>query len=120
MGVVRSKLNPKNQKRGKTDWARVDALSEEEVTRVARSDPDAHPLSRKQLEELERIPDVRAIRRRLGLSQAKFARRFRLSVATLRDWEQGRYEPDRASRTLLQLIQKIPKQVELALIASEA
>jgi putative transcriptional regulator len=43
-------------------------------------------------------PDVAAIRKRLGLSQERFARRFGLSPATVRDWEQGRRQPDAPAR----------------------
>ena len=41
------------------------------------------------------IPNVRAIRHKLSLSQAAFARRFRFSVRTVQQWEQGRAVPDR-------------------------
>ena len=59
--------------------------------------------------------DVAAIRKRLGLSQAKFAKRFGLSAATVRDWEQRRRSPDRTARTLLRVIDKNPEAVEQAL-----
>jgi putative transcriptional regulator len=59
--------------------------------------------------------DVAAIRKRLGLSQAKFAQRFGLSPATLRDWEQGRRRPDRTARTLLTVIDRDPEAVARAL-----
>ena len=59
--------------------------------------------------------DVAAIRRRLGLSQDKFARRFSLSVATIRDWEQGRRLPDTPARALLAVIDYAPETVECAL-----
>ena len=62
--------------------------------------------------------DVAAIRKRLGLSQQEFARRFGLSVAMVRDWEQKRRNPDRAARTLLLVIDRNPKAVELALSAA--
>lgn len=61
--------------------------------------------------------DVAAIRKRLGLSQGQFARKFGLSVATLRDWEQRRRRPDRIARTLLMVIDKHPEAVEAALAA---
>lgn len=59
--------------------------------------------------------NVAAIRKRLGLSQAKFASRFGLSPATVRDWEQHRRRPDRTARTLLMVIDKSPEAVERAL-----
>ncbi len=45
--------------------------------------------------------DVRAIRQRLGLTQAGFAHRFGFGLATVRDWEQGRYQPDQGARSYL-------------------
>ena len=60
------------------------------------------------------IPDtvnVAAIRKRQELSQAAFAKRYGLPVATLRDWEQGRRSPDRAAMVLLALIERNPKMV---------
>ena len=59
--------------------------------------------------------DVAAIRKRLGLSQARFAARFGLSPATVRDWEQHRRRPDRTARTLLTVIEKNPEAVMKAL-----
>ena len=59
-------------------------------------------------------PDIVAIRKRLGLSQDKFAKRFGLSAATIRDWEQGRRQPDAPARVLLQVIDYAPETVERA------
>lgn len=60
-------------------------------------------------------PDAAAIRKRLGLSQAAFARRYGLSPSTLRDWEQGRRAPDAPARALLRVIEYAPETVERAL-----
>lgn len=59
--------------------------------------------------------DVRAVRQRLGMSQTAFARRFRLSAASIRDWEQGRRRPDPAARVLLRVIEREHEAVERAL-----
>jgi putative transcriptional regulator len=60
-------------------------------------------------------PDVlRAIRRKLRLSQAQFAKRFGFSVRTLQEWEQGRALPDRPARILLRVIARSPKTVARA------
>jgi putative transcriptional regulator len=64
--------------------------------------------------EFERI-DVAAIRKRLDLSQAEFAKRFRLSLATVRDWEQKRRTPDRIAANLLRVIDRAPNVVSEAL-----
>ena len=59
--------------------------------------------------------DVRATRRRLGLSQAAFAAKFGFHPATLRNWEQGRTRPDGPARVLLTVIARHPEAVEDAL-----
>ena len=59
--------------------------------------------------------DVRAIRQKLGLSQSKFAARFGFTPATVRNWEQGRTQPDGPARVLLAVIAHHPDAVEDAL-----
>ena len=59
--------------------------------------------------------DVRALRRRLGVSQSEFAARFGFQPATLRNWEQGRTRPDGPARVLLAVIARHPETVEDAL-----
>lgn len=54
------------------------------------------------------IPDVRAIREHLKLSQAQFAERFHLSQRTIQQWEQHRAMPDMPARVLLKAIQRAP------------
>jgi uncharacterized protein (DUF4415 family) len=44
--------------RGQTDWAAVDALTEEAITAAALSDPDAQPLTEEQLLEFRRVADL--------------------------------------------------------------
>jgi putative transcriptional regulator len=59
--------------------------------------------------------DVRAIRRRLKLTQAEFAAQFGFSVGTVRDWEQGRNSPEPTARMFLTVIDKRPEAVFEAL-----
>jgi putative transcriptional regulator len=54
-------------------------------------------------------PDVKAIRAKTKLSQAAFANKLRLPVATLRDWEQGRRTPDAPAQTLLGMVAADPQ-----------
>jgi putative transcriptional regulator len=58
-----------------------------------------------------RSPDVKAIREATKLSQEAFARTYRLRVGTLRDWEQGRRQPDAGSTVLLRMIAVDPAGV---------
>ena len=55
------------------------------------------------------VPDVASVRKRTGLSQARFAELLGVSVRTLQDWEQGRRAPSGAARTLLTIAAKDPK-----------
>jgi len=56
--------------------------------------------------------DVSAIRHRTGLSQAAFSRRIGVSPATLRNWEQGRRNPEGPARVLLAMLERNPRIVE--------
>lgn len=58
-----------------------------------------------------RVPDARAIREQFGLSQSQFAAMMGISVATLRNWEQGRRKPEGSARILLEVVAKHPEAV---------
>ena len=62
--------------------------------------------------------DVRDLRRRLDLTQDEFAAKFGFSRAVLRNWEQGRNQPDGAARVLLAVIDRHPEAVEDAIRAA--
>lgn len=72
----------------KYDWTAFDALTNAEVLKAARSDPDAQPLSAVQLQRMKR-PNAKVIRRALGLSQSEFAKAFGIPIGTLRDWNKA-------------------------------
>ena len=55
--------------------------------------------------------NVKAIRRAVKLTQEQFAETYHVPLGSLRDWEQGRYQPDAASRTLLAMIAAEPDGV---------
>ena len=59
--------------------------------------------------------DVAAVRGRLGYTQAQFAARFGVSVATLRHWERGDRNPHGPALVLLNLIDRDPAGVLRAL-----
>jgi putative transcriptional regulator len=65
----------------------------------------------------ERI-DVRAIRTKLGMTQAEFAACFGFSVNTLRHWEQGKRQPEGPTRAYLLVIDRAPDAVRSALRAA--
>ena len=64
---------------------------------------------------LVRNVNVRALRERLGLTQAEFARRFRFPLRSVQEWEQGRKRPAAGTMTLLLAISRKPKALADAL-----
>jgi putative transcriptional regulator len=103
-----------------TDWARVDAMTDEEVVAAALSDPDAQPLTAEQLARMRPVSRVRVLRQRLGMTQAAFAQAFHLPIITLRDWEQGRSTPDAPARALLLGIDRDPEVMRRLLAETAA
>jgi len=69
----------------------------------------------KQLNGGFRPKALTALRKRLGLSQAGFAKQYMLNLRTLQDWEQGRREPEDLARTYFRVIERNPDAVRAAL-----
>jgi putative transcriptional regulator len=61
------------------------------------------------------MPQIKVIRRALRLTQEEFAMRCRIPLGTLRDWEQGRSEPDTPARAYLKVIATAPYHTAAAL-----
>lgn len=59
--------------------------------------------------------DIKAIRKRRGLTQEKFSASYRIPLSALREWERGRRVPDPATRAYLLVIDREPKAVMRAL-----
>ena len=102
----------------KTDWKRLREMSDAEVHAAALADPDAQPLTDEKLSQMHRVPRARTLRRALGLTQQEFATRYQIPIGTLRDWEQGRAEPDQPARAYLKAIAGDPEAVKRALLCS--
>jgi putative transcriptional regulator len=90
-------------------------MTEEEINAAALTDPDNPPRTPEREKHLKRVPQVKVMRRALKLTQEEFAARFRIPLGTLRDWEQGKTEPDQAARAYLTVIAHNPKAVIEAL-----
>lgn len=109
--VVYDRANPLSDE---TDWARVDALTEDEINAAAATDPEAPPLFEEDLAKFRSVVDPKAVREATGLTQEEFARTFALPLGTVRDWEQHRSRPDRAAENYLRLIATDPKAAKRA------
>jgi putative transcriptional regulator len=85
------------------------------IEKAARADHDAQPLAAADFTHMKRTPQAKIIRRALELTQEEFALRYHIPLGTLRDWEQGRAEPDQPTRAYLTLIARDPEHVDRTL-----
>ncbi len=116
MATIRAKLDRNRPPAlSRETKARLDALSDEQLTAKALSDPDNPPLTERELKRLGAARAVKRARSATGLSQNAFAKRFRINPARLRDWEQGRTMPDSAALAYLAVIERDQAAVEKAL-----
>jgi putative transcriptional regulator len=86
-----------------------------ECEEAAQRDPDAQPLTASDLKRLRQTLRIKVIPRALGITQEEFALRYHIPLGTLRDWEQGRVEPDQPARAYLTVIARDPEGVRRAL-----
>jgi len=92
----------------RADEAKLDATTDTDIVRHMAEDETAAMR--------DAAAYARRVRRKIGLSQAGFARRIGVPVDTVRNWEQGKRSPQGPARALLRLIDRAP---ELALNALE-
>jgi putative transcriptional regulator len=92
-------------------------MTDEEVHEAAMRDPDARPMTDEEFRRARKVPRAKTLRRALGLTQEEFAARYHIPIGTLRDWEQGRSEPDQPARAYLHVIATDPEGVRRALEA---
>lgn len=122
MPTVRRSLSEILKSKPRADLAKIRGATDRDLEQMIAEDPDTAPDMSKNRDWRKvltpRMPDVRAIRRQLGISQVQFARRFGFSVRTVQEWEQGRAIPDRPARILLHVIEQSPRAVERAVAAS--
>lgn len=96
--------------------ARLDAMTDEEITAAALSDPDNPPLTDEELQWMATTLAAREVREKLGLTQKQFAERYQISYGRLRDLEQGRtVREDTALLAYLRVIDREPEAVARAL-----
>jgi putative transcriptional regulator len=86
-------------------------MSPAAIEKAARADHDAKPLTGSDFKRMKRTPQAKIIRRALDLTQEEFALRHHIPPGALRDWEQGRAQPDQPTRACLALIAGDPEHV---------
>src|SRR5580704_4955888 len=101
-----------NMSRTTTSRKTLSPMTPEAIEAAARADRDAQPLTRSNLKRMKRTPQAKIIRRALGLTQEEFSAHYHIPLGTLRDWEQGRAEPDQPTQAYLKVIAREPERVE--------
>ena len=99
----------------KTDWVRLNALTDADIEAAAEADLENPLLTDAELKQFRPVPNPKEIRKRLNMTQQQFSQQFELPLGTLRDWEQGTREPDSAAKSYLRVIAKNPQEVIKAL-----
>jgi len=94
-------------------------MREQEFTKLVASVKEAGEIraGRKKASRVREIkpPEIKTVRKRLGVSQAEFALMIGVSTRTLQNWEQGRRTPEGPARALLRIAAKNPEAVLEAL-----
>jgi putative transcriptional regulator len=119
MSIVRRTRADIDKAKLLTELATRPRLSEEEIDAQVAEDGDAW--TDEELADAEPVypppspGQVRALRARLGLTQAQFARRFGFTLDTVQQYEQGRRRPSGPASTLLRVVEADPEAVVRAL-----
>ena len=113
MAIVKITKESTNRALAAVDWVAQDAKTDADIAREIANNPDAALI----LSDAETAAGIaRLIRHRLGISQIEFAARYHVPVGTLRDWEQGRKQPDATALAYLRVIAREPGMVARALV----
>jgi DNA-binding transcriptional regulator YiaG len=121
MPTVKRSRNDIDAGRLRASLAARPAPSEAAIARHAAQDGDAWTAA--DLSGAAKVyppptpQEVKALRRRLGMSQARFARCFGFTIDTVQQYEQGRRRPSGPAATLLLVIAREPEAVRRALAA---
>lgn len=109
--LIRKTLTEAETAKGYLDAAKFDGLSDAEIERLMTEDADLAPPT----EGLAPLLAVADVRRKLGLTPARFARKLGVSLATLREWEGGPGRTDPAMQALLRILDAAPETALRAL-----
>jgi putative transcriptional regulator len=115
MAIVRKTLDALRSEKPAIDQTKIAAATEDVVRQHAREDGEDPNASRAKF---DLVVPVLAVRRRLGMSQAEFAKALRIPIGTIRNWEQDRVQPDPAARALLTILYRQPEAALKALQAA--
>jgi putative transcriptional regulator len=105
-----------NVPNGKTNWAALDAMTDDDAEAAALSDPDAPPLRDGQT--LSPMSPAKRVRFNLRLSRQEFSDRYHIPLATIVSWERHETKPDAVATAFLDAIAADPEGLAKALARS--
>ncbi len=103
--ITRKTLAEINAEKGYFDKEKFDSFTDADIERMIDEDPDLAP----RTETLQPLLEAREIRRKLGLTQQKFAKKIGVPVATVRQWERDEAPVDPLLQALLRILDRIPE-----------
>ena len=109
--ITRKSLRQANGQKGHFDREKFESLTDSDIDRMIAEDAELAPPT----ETLVPLLDLRDIRRKLGLTQAQLAKKLRITVATLRNWEHGQDQTNPALQALLRVLDRLPEPALRAL-----
>ena|SRR5579863_5239220 len=113
--ITRKNLAQIDTEKGYFDKEKFDSFSDADIERMIDEDPDLAP----RTETLQPLLEAREIRRKLGLTEQKFARKLGIPLATVRAWERAATPADPVLQALLRILDRIPEPALRALDEKE-
>lgn len=109
--IVRKTLEQVKAEGGRFDKEKFDSFTDADIERMIDEDPDLAP----RTETLVPLLEACDVRRKLGLTQAQFAKKLSVPVATVRTWERDETPVDPVLQALLRILDRMPKSALRAL-----
>ena len=109
--IVRKTLAQAKAEGGFIDREKFDSFTDADIERMIDEDPDLAP----RTETLVPVLQARAVRKKLGLSQQKFAKKLGVPMATTKSWERDFVPYDPVVQALLRILDRIPEPALRAL-----
>src|SRR5216684_5018375 len=103
--ITRKTLAQINAKKGYFDKEKFDSFTDADIERMIDEDPDLAP----RTETLVPVLEAREVRKKLGLSQQKFAKKLGVPLATVKAWERQFTPADPVLQALLRILDRIPE-----------
>jgi predicted DNA-binding ribbon-helix-helix protein len=109
--IVRKTLKQANSEGGYIDREKFESFTDADIERMIDEDPDLAP----RTETLMPLLEARDVRKKLGLTQQKFAKKLGVPLAIVRVWERDETPVDPVLQALLRILDRIPESTTLVI-----